>query len=358
MSEILKEARQIILFVLLLCVLWLLTSGALRTSLATKSIIEDLGVWVLLNDALSRAYSEDQEDSFAGAKVGGLVDEVTVLLPAQSGTEVPQKKKLTVRPAWQPGSSIDIRLRRLPNPDAGVVFEVLSSDERIAGARHMVALLNGRIEVFSTPPHALNSVRDLYNAIYRDGYGGPNARESVLNILWSKGWKGKTYKDLASTDQTISGMIRELREQKYMISGVPVSPSLFSSAVSFLFLISAFNLLGPIIKLRQGDHEFSREVWVMAIDYHGKYEHALKVARAVAVLIAVSLPIWVTIDQYGVVQLLDRPVQLYWWALSWGGPLASAMIAIFAFSLFRAKSARSEVDHSHSPEPTVLELTG
>lgn len=339
MSEILKEARQIILFVLVLCVLWLLTAGALRATIITRNIIEDLGVWVLLNDTLSKARSEDQHDSFEETKVGNTLEEVIALIPVQSGTEVPQKKPLTVRPPWDPGTVIPIKLKRLAAPEGSMLFELVSPDQRITQAGYLIAILGGRLEIFSFPP---KSLRDLYSIIYRDGYGGPKARETVLNMLWSRGWQGKTYKDLKSTDPTISGLIREIREQKYTIASLPVSPSLYPTAVSFLFLISAFNLLGPILRLRGRKIDLTNEVWIMAANYPGKNDYLLKSAQVFVAMIAAAIPLWVTIDQYHLIRLLDASERIYWWISSPGGPLISFMICVFSFLLFRARNNSSE----------------
>jgi hypothetical protein len=342
MSEILKEARQIILFVLVLCVLWFLTGGALRTTLITRNIIEDLGVWVLLNDALSKAGAEDQEDSFRETKIGDTLEEITALIPAQSGTEVPQKKRLTVSPPWQPGAVIPFKLKRLAAPEGSILFELISPDQRIMQARYLIAILDRGLELFSFPQAMPNSLRDLYNFIYRDGYGGPNARETVLNILWSRGWQGKIYKDLKSTDPTISSLIREIREQKYTIASLPVSPSLYPTAVSFLFLISAFNLLGPILRMKGRKIDLSNEVWIMAVNYPGKNDYLLKSAQVFVALIAAAIPLWVTIDQYHLIRLLDAPERIYWWIASPGGPLISFMICVFSFMLFRARNNPSK----------------
>ena len=227
---------------------------------------------VLLSDSISKARAEDREQSFENTKDGDTLAEITLAeIPVQSGSSVAPKKRLAISPPWQPDTTIPFELVRLAGPDKLLVFEVVSTDERITQVKYLIAIADREVEIF-TPPKMPRSLKDVHSVIYRDKdkYAGPNGRETVLNILWSRDWKGKTYKELKMTDPVISTLIREIREQKYMVSGLPISPSFFPTAISALFLISAFSFLGPILRINDKKPDFNNEVWIMAIDCRGQ----------------------------------------------------------------------------------------
>ena len=349
MSESLKEGRRLVIIALTLSVLWLLTSGAVRTDLTTQRVVEDLAAWVLVNDAIKKAFREDEEGTFEDAKLGQTIAKYTKLVQVQSGTEVPEDVQLVLSPPWQLDGIGRFGVRRIRGPDQLLLFEVVSDVAIVDRANYLIGVFRNKPVVFSKPPAGASSVRDYFNIVFRDGYDGPNAKNAALNYLWSRGWKGRGVEDLKAVDPTVATAMREIRGQSYKISGLPISTTLYPAAVGILLGLLSFSLVGPIVRIRNEPIDLNREVWVMTVRLKGSLRWIIEAFQLLAIGVAIALPCLVAVQLIDLASLIDQ-WQRYLLFLGVAGAIAAAVsIAWFAYQVFRwTREAEDPTNQDHA----------
>lgn len=274
MEEI-KEARKAIFFAITLSVVWLLITGSIKEELRTKRLVEEMGVWVLLSEAVQEAVQRDEQaigildypGAFASVPVGGVVQSYRSAVFDNRGNEGFHTHSLAVNPPWTPGETVRFALTRVEAPGGLMIFKISSEDSLINFSNyHVGEFRDGLLEVHSQVPEGLEHVRSYYDALYLDGgLRGPNSADAVFSFLSSKGWKGQTEQDLSSTDEVVAKAITEVRQQRHTVASLPLTASLLPSAVGMLLAISAFSLAGPIIRIHTDKVDLSSATWTFAI---------------------------------------------------------------------------------------------
>ena len=339
MTESIKEIRKIVLFVLTLTFLWFLTADAFENALSEQKIVEDLASWAILKDTIQAARNKDSEDTF-NVEIGQTIEQITILIPVQSGTEVPRPERLKIDPPWEPGISYSLALKRLPGPERALVFQILTDNPALSKSGYRVAILDNTAEVFHYADTKNLRLRDLYDVIRRDGYGAPKSAGAALNILWRQGWKSQSYKDLKSTDPIFLKLISDIREKKYYISALPVSPQLYPSAFGLVFLFLSYILLGPIIRLGSLDEYAHSDPWIMTVDIAGPMRWPLRAIQAASALVVTLLPVLVIADQYAIIAQTDEIGWTLWQVSAIGGASLSLALLIASVLLFKVKTSK------------------
>ncbi len=322
-KDAVKQGRASVVAIVATCLIWLLTSGTVRSSLLLDAQARELAAWLVLRELLPQSIAPD----LYGLSREDPVTCIPKLIPVQSGTEVEDCVPIIMHLPWLGETTQEVQLNPIPNSQFGYRIEKVQAELPIT--EYSIGISEGeRVWIFPTDV-PLDDLRDMFNAAERDDKAVPRGWAAMRVTLRSRGWSGESAEDLRLGDQVVAQFLNESFTKTYSISGVSVSARLFPVAVNIVLGALAFLLFGPVIALHRTSSVVIEDAWVMLAQPTGWTSIPLRASKVLAIAVVTLMPLLVALSQWQLMPLL-RPRE----ALLLASTSLAAIAAVFAVLLF------------------------
>jgi hypothetical protein len=294
-SDAVKQMRSIVTTIIVICVVWFVTIDAVRNSLVVDRQARELAAWLVLRELLPSSILPTVRDYTPGQTITCLKK----LIPIQSGTEDEDCVPLVAQLPWPGETSQNLHLVPISGSPYG--FRIGNVHSQLPLSDYAVAFTERGVWIFPSEDLPANDLRAVFNAALRDGRAVPRGWTATRTLLRARGWQGNQAEDAHLNDPVVAGLIGDVFTKTYSISGVPVSPRLFPSAVSLVLATMGFLLLGPATALARSTKAALDDSWVMLLLGSGLRGSALGVGQICAIVLCAVLPLAVAVTQLLVV---------------------------------------------------------